>query len=205
MSSAARRSELRERRGEVREQIIAAAAQALRQQPYRELSVEELMASAGLTRTLFYRHFDDLADLVVRRLEEVSAALYEHERRLAMTALREDVTIHDALEPAVLTLASHGPMLRAIAEAASHDERIEQGYQVMVERFGALIESYLRVLVDQGRTTIADPAQTARALNLMNLAYLLDAFGSSEPKITPEVAVRTLTEIWEGTIQRGRS
>jgi TetR/AcrR family transcriptional regulator, ethionamide resistance regulator len=200
MSTAARRSELRERRGEVREQIVAAATEALRKRRFRDLSVEELMASTGLSRTLFYRHFDDLADLVVRQLEDTSAELFEHERRLAMTALQEERSIREALEPAVLTLAEHGPLLRAIAEAASHDERIERSYQAMVERFGALIEGYLRMLVAQERSRIADPAQTARALNHMNLAYLLDTFGSSEPKVTPDVAVRTLTEIWEAAI-----
>jgi AcrR family transcriptional regulator len=200
MSTAARRSELRERRGEVREQIVAAAAKALRERPYRELSVEELMSCAGLTRTIFYRHFDDLGDLVARLLDDASADLYDHERRLAMTALDQQRSIREALEPAVLTLADHGPLLRAIKEAASHDERIERGYEAMVDRFGALIEGYLHMLVHEGRARIADPVQTGRALNLMNLAYLLDAFGSREPKVTPEVAVRTLTEIWEGTI-----
>ena len=200
MSTAARRTELRERRGEVREQIENAAAQALRERPYRELSVEELMATAGLTRTLFYRHFDDLGDLVARLLEDASAELYEQERKIAMTALEGQRTIRDALEPAVATLAHHGPLLRAIKEAASHDERIEEGYEAMVARFGALIEGYLTMLADEGSTRIADPVQTARALNLMNLAYLLDAFGSSEPKVTPEVAVRTLVEIWEGVL-----
>jgi TetR/AcrR family transcriptional regulator, ethionamide resistance regulator len=200
MSTAARRSELRERRGEIREQIIAAATRALRERPYRELSVEELMASAGLTRTLFYRHFDDLGDLVARLLAEASAELYEHERRLAMTAVDEGRSIRDALEPAVRTLARHGPLLRAIMEAASHDDRIERGYREMADRFGALIEGYLQMLVDTGRAQLADPTQTARALNLMNLSYLLDAFGASKPKVTREVAVRTLVEIWEGTI-----
>lgn len=173
--------------------------QSLRERPYRDLSVEELMASIGLSRTIFYRHFDDLADLVIRRLDEASAELYEHERRLAMTAPNPG-QIRDALDPAVRTLAHHGPLLRAVAEAASHDERIERGFEAVVERFGVLIEGYLRMLVAQGKTHLADPAQTARALNLMNLNYLLDAFGGREPKITPEVAVRTLTEIWDGTI-----
>jgi hypothetical protein len=42
---------------------------------------------------------------------------------------------------------------------------------------------------------LADAAQTAHALNLMNEAYLLDAFGR-EPRVDTATAVRTLAEIW---------
>ena len=35
------------------------------------------MADTGLTRTAFYRHFDDVPDLVLRLLEDVGRELYE--------------------------------------------------------------------------------------------------------------------------------
>ena len=44
-----------------------------------------------------------------------------------------------------------------------------------------------------------DVAETARALNLMNESYLLDAFGR-EPRVSPETATRTLIGIWAGAI-----
>jgi hypothetical protein len=47
----------------------------------------------------------------------------------------------------------------------------------------------------------ADVAETARALNLMNESYLLDAFGR-EARVSREVAARTLTEIWVAVIHR---
>ena len=200
MSTATHRSDQRQRREQVRARIIAAADSALRLNPYRELSVEELMSAAGLTRTIFYRHFDDLADLVVRLLEEASSDLYEQEQSLATTGLDAPDQIRRALEPPVRVLSANGPLLRAVAEAASHDERIDRGYRDLVERFERLIETYLRDLAARGRTRISDPAQTARALNLMSLAYLLDVFGTPEPKVSPEVALQTLTEIWVGAI-----
>jgi hypothetical protein len=126
--------------------------------------------------------------------------LYEQERRLAVSGGERPEQIRQALEPPVRVLSEQGPLLRAVAEAASHDERIDEGYRALVARFEGLIESYLRGLAERGRTRIADPAQTARALNLMNLAYLLDVFGTLEAKVSPEAALRTLTEIWAGTI-----
>ena len=35
----------------------------------------------------------------------------------------------------------------------------------------------------------------------MNESYLLDAFGR-EPRVSPETAVQTLTEIWDAVIRR---
>ncbi len=51
---------------ESRERIVAAATELVRRRAYAELSVDEVMREAGLGRTIFYRHFDDLADLLLR-------------------------------------------------------------------------------------------------------------------------------------------
>ena len=56
-------------------------------------------------------------------------------------------------------------------------------------------------MADLGTTPLADVAETARALNLMGVSYLLDAFGR-EPRVSPETAVQTLTEIWDAVIRR---
>ena len=48
---------------------------------------------------------------------------------------------------------------------------------------------------------VTDLDETARALNLLNENYLRDAFGG-EPRVTDDVAVRTLTEIWLAVVGR---
>ncbi len=203
MSTSRRRSAQRQRREEVRAQIIAAAETALRERPFRELTVEELMVAAGLSRTLFYRHFDDLGDLVVRLLEDAGTELYRYEERLFATGASDHDAVRAALEAPVRGFSASGPLLRAIAEASSHDERIDTAYRLLLGRFEALIEAFLRVLADRGLARLADPTQTARALNLMNVSYLLDVFGSPHSEVTPEVALQTLTEIWSGLIRSG--
>ena len=95
----------------------------------------------------------------------------------------------------------HGPLLRCLAEAAAGDEQIAAGYNEMRKRFDALAEQALRALARADRMPAADLAETARALNLMNETYLTDTFGR-EPRVSPEAAVRTLTEIWDAVIRR---
>ena len=75
MRSVEQRTRQRENRENTRREILAAADRFLRERPYRELSVEVVMAQTGLTRTAFYRHFDDLPALVLRLLADVGAEL----------------------------------------------------------------------------------------------------------------------------------
>ena len=73
-----------------------------------ELSVDEVMREAGLGRTIFYRHFDDIADLLLRASREAIEELYEAQRRLA----REDP---DAVERAFEAAVDGLPASRAAA------------------------------------------------------------------------------------------
>jgi hypothetical protein len=71
----------------------------------------------------------------------------------------------------------------------------------MRERFDELLEATLREMPHVADNPPADLAETARALNLLNTSYLLDAFGR-EPRVSAETAVQTLTEIWVAVIHR---
>jgi hypothetical protein len=98
--------------------------------------------------------------------------------------------VRAAIEPAVAVYERHGPLMRAIAEAAaSGDEQIAAGRAAWRTRFDELVADVLR------QSVAGDAAETARALNLMNENYLLDAFGR-EPRVSTETAVATLTAIW---------
>jgi TetR/AcrR family transcriptional regulator, ethionamide resistance regulator len=204
MTSAKRRVQVRQSRQESRARIVAATAELVRRRSYAELSVEEIMAAAGLGRTLFYRHFDDLADLLQRAGREAIEELLEAEIALGRT--RADLgpdAVREAMASAVAAYHRHGPLLRAIREAAASDEQIAAGYVAMRERFDAVAEQALRATADERRHAPADVAETARALNLLNEGYLLDAFGR-EPRVSVATAEQTLTEIWTAILDRGR-
>ena len=64
---------------------------------------------------------------------------------------------------------------------------------------GALLECICARERLGGAEPPANLAEVARALNLMDEAYLLDAFGR-ESRVSTETAVRTLTEIWVAVI-----
>lgn len=202
MAATTRTARTRQTRRESRERIVAAATELVRRSSYAELSVDAVMREAGQGRTIFYRHFDDLADLLTRVSREAVEELFEAQRSL-VAARPDDATgaVRRALEAAVEVYQRHGPLLRCVAEAAAVDPQIAAGYAAMRSRFDELAEQSLRDVAGPGRTPPANPGETARALNLMNETYLTDAFGR-EPRVAPETAVQTLTEIWDAVIRR---
>ncbi|MQA74650.1 MAG: TetR family transcriptional regulator [Solirubrobacterales bacterium] len=196
LTAASRQTRARKSREEGRERISAAATELVRRHSYAELSIGEIMDRAGFGRTIFYRHFDDLGDLLLRASREAMEEMYE--AQLALAAARVDAdpdAIRAAIEPAVAVYDRHGPLLRAVAEAAPGDERVAAGQEAMHRRFDELVAQALAEVARARGGPPADVTETARALNLLNVSYLLDAFGR-EPRVSVETAVRTLTEIW---------
>jgi len=196
MATATRREQARRSRHEARERIIAAASELIRDRSYAELNVDEVMRAAGLGRTIFYRHFDDLGDLMVRVNRPAIAELFETQPLLEEIGPGDEATaIRQGLEPAVAVYGRHGPLLRAMAEAAASDEELARDQAEIRKRFSDQAELYLRLAQSRGAAPIADVAETAQALRAMTEAYLLDAFGRG-PRVSPEVALQTLCEIW---------
>jgi TetR/AcrR family transcriptional regulator, ethionamide resistance regulator len=203
MSQTTRTRETRERS---RARIIEAATELVRERSYAELNVGEIMERAGIGRTIFYRHFDDLADLLLRVAREAIDELYEAQVALAATRVGPTPDPGQAivaLELPVAVYRRHGPVLRAVSEAAVADPLVDERLAELRARFDALVAEALERAGAITGNPVADPAETARALNRLTEGYLLDAFGR-EPRIAPEVATRTLAEIWIGTAIGGR-
>ena len=189
-------TKVRHAREESRGRIVDAVAELVRERSFATLTVEEVMARAGIGRTLFYRHFDDLAGVLARAGRDAIDELFAAQEVLARG--REsfgEESIRDALAAAVGVYRRHGPVLRAVAEAAADDERIADGQDAIRRRFDELVAASLRA----ASAGVTDVDETARALNLLNENYLRDAFGR-EPRVTEDVAVRTLTEVWQAVV-----
>jgi AcrR family transcriptional regulator len=194
---AQRKAEIRQSRQQSRDRIVAAATELVRRTSYGALTVDDVMREAGFGRTIFYRHFDDLADLLMRAGREAFDGLYQAQRAFGEARNGDGPDfVRTALEPAVSVYRRHGPLLRALAEAAAGgDEQIAAGQQAMRERFNEHVEGVLRAGPHMAGRSKQDVAETARALNLMNENYLLDSFGR-EPRVSAATALRTLTRIW---------
>src|SRR5215211_7605406 len=172
----------RRRRPEEAERTILAAARAfLEERPFREMTVEGIMVRTGLSRPAFYAYFRDRYDLVTRLLEGVGGLLFALDWRWLSGGNGDEAreVLVDALRAGSQTFVEYGPVLRAIADAAGYDARVEEVYRYgLIERLVAAVATRISRDVEAGVSPgELDPEETARALVLMTERYLLDAFG----------------------------
>jgi AcrR family transcriptional regulator len=199
----------RRRSPEEAERTILAAARAfLEERPLREMTVEGVMVRTGLSRPAFYAYFRDRYDLVTRLLESVGGLLFALDWRWLSGGADGDgarEVLVDALRAGSETFVEYGPVLRAIADAAGYDARVEHVYRSgLIERLIAAVAARISRDIEAGISPgELDAEETARALVLMTERYLLDAFGRPEHRPSrreTEAVFDTLEEIWVRTL-----
>jgi AcrR family transcriptional regulator len=199
MTTATQRVKRRQQREETRQQIMDAAQAFLREQSFRELSVDALMSRTGHTRTVFYRHFDDIPSLVLALIQEVGAELLEVAEEWAQT---DRVGPEEARARLALFVDFHvrnGPIVHAVAEAAHHDESVEEAYNGLLEGFVALTARAIEQRVGTGELAPLDAPEIARALVRMLNGYLDDKLGR-DGQADPERVLETVWTIWTRTL-----
>lgn len=186
---------------ESRREILTAAADALAEIPLAELTVGSLMDRTRLGRSSFYVHFDDIEDLVAAQLRELEEKLWEPASLWVEAAAtdRDEQRLHDAVAGVVAVWVEHGPVLRAITEAAMTNPRIRTLWrEALMERFVDAVAAGI-ASTTQGTPSAAPAREVATALLLMNERYLADRLGR-EPQHDPDEVTATLTTIWAATL-----
>ncbi len=98
------------------------------------------MERAGIGRTIFYRHFDDLGDLLMRAGGRRSRSSTRPSWRWPRPATEPSPRWSGRRSSLPSTVyRRHGPLLRAVAEAAAADEQIAAGQAPIRERFDELV------------------------------------------------------------------
>ncbi len=175
-----------------RERILEAARTLLQQGPFAELSVRAVMAEAGLTRTIFYRYFDDLPSLAADLLPDADDPLVDQVERLEADG--PDVVVRHMIDGLVATYAAHGPLLRAIDDAARHDREVADQLETALVGPRRLLA---RLVAGAGHPP-PDPDEFARLLMATHRAYLLDQFGSGDAGPDATARARTaLAALWD--------
>jgi TetR/AcrR family transcriptional regulator, ethionamide resistance regulator len=177
------------------EEIIAAATQLLRERPYRELTVDEVMRRTDLSRPSFYVYFRDRHDLVLRVVEHLGSELFTMSNRWLRGGGEGPAKARTALARFVGLFAEHGPVLRALADAAAADPGVEQAYGRLVQRFVDGTARHIESEIAAGRMLPLDPGETAKALVWMMERYLTLSLGR-EPLTPRETVTEVLATIW---------
>jgi len=170
----------------------------LRERPLRELTIDEVMSGTGLSRPAFYVYFRDRHDLILRLIGEIGSELFAMaDKWLKGGDLRAGV------EGVVAVYAQHGPVLRAISDAAVDDPDVELAYHGLVQRFIDATADHIRIEQRNGRAEGMTARRTAAALVWMNERYLsmcLGGGGNNSRPAKPREVADTLHQIWTRTL-----
>lgn len=188
-----------ERREQSRRRILDAARKLLEDRPWSQVGIEDVTHRAELTRTAFYRHFDDRQTLLLALLDDVGVGLDLIADPWERGEGEPRATLRSALLELVAVFHEHGRLLRAIADAATQDPDVAAMYAQLGARLSASASERIAIEVTEGRSQVADPHEVGSALVWMNERYLLDRFGQA-PLGDPERAADALTEIWLRTV-----
>ncbi len=185
---------------EAEREIIAAAHALLQERPFRELTVDEVMRRTGLSRPSFYVYFRDRHHLILRLVEQIGNQLYDMSNRWFRGTEDGPGQLRAAVEGVVRVWLEHGPVMRALADAAADDPGVEDVYRDHIEGFVTATCEHLKREKAAGRIDGVDPAATAVALVWMNERYLYRMVSDPESR---ERAIETLSTIWIRTIYPG--
>jgi AcrR family transcriptional regulator len=191
----------RRRSPEVAEQeIIAAAEELLRERPFRELTVDEVMRRTDLSRPSFYVYFRDRHHLVLKVVERLTAESADMaEIWLQSEGPSGAELIREATKGVVDVFVRHGAVLQALADAAADDPEVELAHYSSLNYFIDAIAKHIQREVDAGNMLPCNPYETARALAHMNNRYMTSVLGR-DPQVEPEVVVDTICTIWIRTL-----
>lgn len=152
------------------------------------------MKRTELSRPSFYVYFRDRNELVLRVVEHLGGELFTMSERWFAGEGDGPALVRDAIEGIVGVYAEHGPVLRALADAAVHDPSVEAAYSALVQGFVDAGTAHIQLEIEAGRVLPVDAAQTARALVWMIERYLSHTLGS-DPVTPAPVVVETLSTI----------
>jgi AcrR family transcriptional regulator len=199
VAEASIRTRRRQQPDETRTLILDTADRLLRELPFRELSVDDVMRPTGYGRTVFYRHFAGLPDLVMAVLARILPEFAAASEAYVQTAAQEVsmARSRELLGPFVAHWARHGTLMKAVRDAAVYDDHIDRLVAAAeLHQRNQIVEALRRRREAGYLTGIADPEQVAMALVAMTERYLLLAYGEPSPTVPEPAAVDALAHVW---------
>ena len=175
------------------------AVRLLWKRPFRDLTVGELMAGTSLSRPSFYQYFATLHELIESLFGDLEILLHNTADPWINGEGEPIAALRKSLGGIVQTCVEHGPILRAVAEAAPFDRRLERVWTTYFRRWDDAVEGRIKAQQREGLIPRMDALRTAHALNALDAALMIAEFGR-RPQGDPRVALDTLHRIWVGTL-----
>jgi TetR/AcrR family transcriptional regulator, ethionamide resistance regulator len=131
---------LRDRRTYTRTEaaVLDATERLLARRPFSELSVNDVIDEAGVSRTSFYVYFDSRTAVVAECLRRVTGQIaVAVDPFLAESETDPEAAIRASIRRWLAVARDHGPVLRTVSEQWPHDDRLRELWFSIMARFTA--------------------------------------------------------------------
>jgi AcrR family transcriptional regulator len=188
-----------EKSEKTRTAILNAALDFIWSRPFREMTVNELMASTGVSRSAFYQYFNDLHDVMESLLKILQEEILNVDEPWLMGVGDPVGLMRETLSGLVDVCYERGPFLRAITDAATTDTRLEKAWMDFLSSFDDAGTARIEADQKQGLIPAFDANPVVFALNRLNAYTLIHAFGQ-HPRKQKEPVLEALEKIWISTL-----
>ena len=176
-----------------------AAFEFLWSRPFREMTVNSLMVTTSISRSAFYRYFDDIHELMEALLKRLESEILEG----ASPWLSDDgdpvALLHESLAAEVRICYRHGPFMKAISDAAAANAPLEDEWNWFLDRFDDAVSERIAADQELGLIEAFEPRPVATALNRVDAAMYIREFGH-RPRSRPEPVLSAITRVWISTL-----
>lgn len=182
-----------------RRAILDGALELLWSRPFRDLTVAELMQVTGTCRSAFYRYFDDLYALMETLLLGLEEDIFEVASPWFSGEGNPVDTLQETMDGLVRVCYTQGPILRAVSDASTIDERLENAWSAFLLQFDDAVTANIETQQAEGLIVAFDARPIAVSLNRMDVCQLIHAFGR-HPRQNPELVLKAISRIWISTL-----
>jgi AcrR family transcriptional regulator len=179
--------------------ILNAALDFIWSRPFREMTVNELMASTSVSRAAFYQYFNDLHDVMEYLLKILQEEILNVDEPWIMGVGDPVNLLRETLSGLVDVCYDRGPFLRAFTDAATTDARIEEAWLGFLSGFDDVGTAVIEADQKQGLIPVFDAYPVMFALNRLNAYTLIHAFGQ-HPRKQKKPVLESLERTWISTI-----
>jgi AcrR family transcriptional regulator len=182
-----------------RHAIVDAMERLLHDHTIADLSVEDIAAAAGISRSGFYFYFESkyaaLGDALAHVGDEMAQASDEF---FGGTDLAPEEYLPRALGGVANLWLRHTDLMVGVVDAAHSDTGVRELWDAWQERFLSAIRDRIAAERRAGRAPDGppEPRDLARALLLMNLAVLHDDGRRRVAAADAERSIDALTRVW---------
>jgi len=163
------------------------------------MTVNALMAKTSISRSAFYRYFDDVHGLMGALLTRLEAGILEG----ASPWLSEDgdpvALLYESLAAEVRLCYRHGPLIKGVSDAAGADAQLEDKWNGLLDRFDDVVRERIAADQELGLIEEFDPRTVATGLNRVSASLYIREFGQ-RPRSQPGPVLDAIARIWISTL-----